>query len=688
MNNIDTRMILKDRFQESLLLLISTMFALGLFFTPSFVALLAFAIIFLLVAAMCLLVKDQITPTVQSTVLGWENILLMLTFEIAAFYNFYKTWKVSSKLATVAVNLHMSKNMLLMIIGVVGCVGAAYAFFLLSQKITRKFCEIVKTELNLQKDNQNFLHLKRNWYFPISAVAFFILEAYSLQYCLGIPVAFILSSIIAFQVKSIWKHVKNINGLLRTIAILNAVGICWRGCNIWIQSTRLKNIESIVHISDLQSIVWIIAIISIPFVYVTLAFFWNKLYDLARNTKILEDVKTREKVVYIFLLCATMLFITIVFRKTDAFYGTKLSFDIIYTSDSPMLVKNDAYLILANTENDLRQPLFAVFSAPFMGISYLVSRLFTDPMAVYALLLDYVQVTLLLISNFILCRMMGLSSSKRICFMISSCFCYTYLLFVLMMEQYIVAYFWLILLLYLICKKISSDRIAFWGAGGTLLTSLILAPIRKQELSEMNFKKWIVNVIDAGFEFMIVMLALCRFDVIFGVISKISWLVQFTGKKVSLVEKVFQYIAFIRNCFLAPQAGVDFTTMEHVSWQLVPATNISITGVVILLLVIVSAVINRKKKSSLLAIGWVGFSVVMLCLFGWGTAENGLILYALYFGWAFFVLLFQLVEVIEDKLQVKFLLPVVSLGSVVALAVVNLPAIKEMIDFAVTYFPL
>ena len=110
-------------------------------------------------------------------------------------------------------------------------------------------------------------------------------------------------------------------------------------------------------------------------------------------------------------------------------------------------------------------------------------------------------------------------------------------------------------------------------------------------------------------------------------------------------------------------------------------------GVIILLLVIVSAIVNREKRSSLLAAGWVAFSAVLLLGMGWGTSENGLILYALYFGWAFLVLLFQLVEKIAEKLNMQFLVPVFSIGCAATLAVINIPAIMEMVRFAITNYP-
>ena len=81
-------------------------------------------------------------------------------------------------------------------------------------------------------------------------------------------------------------------------------------------------------------------------------------------------------------------------------------------------------------------------------------------------------------------------------------------------------------------------------------------------------------------------------------------------------------------------------------------------------------------------------SVFMLLIFGWGTQENGLILYALYFGWAFFVLLFQLLEKIESKLNAPFLTPIVTIIAVSILLMVNIPGMMEMVHFAVQYYPV
>ena len=203
-----------------------------------------------------------------------------------------------------------------------------------------------------------------------------------------------------------------------------------------------------------------------------------------------------------------------------------------------------------------------------------------------------------------------------------------------------------------------------------------------------DFKAWVLDMVKYGAEFVALVLVFCRFDVIFSLMSKVTQLSGYTGKAITFADKIYQYTDFICNCFVAPNASMSTTAADRISWQLNTASGINFVGVLILALAVFSAIWNRNKKSSLLAAGWVGFSVILLLGLGWGTKENGLILYALYFGWAFLVLLFQLVEKIENKLNVRFLVPVFTACAVVTLLIINVPAIMEMVSFAITYYPV
>ena len=552
---------------------------------------------------------------------------------------------------------------------------------------SRKLAVVKKTEI--------VVNLKRNWYFPISAMAFFCLYFIpSLGYLIGLLIAFTASLIVSSQISSISVYIKNAHVGIKIVSLLTALGICWGGQTffdtIWSASSQVQALEARLPISiDIPAVIGALgAVAAVYFVYFYVLTFWKEMAKIISDNGIFDDVYTPERIVYGILIVASVALVVFSFAQSEAFYGTEYPYDIIYTSDSPTLVKSNAYLALNHPENDLRQPLFAVFAAPFVAIPYLFGKLLGTSASLQAMLIDIIQVIMLFAANFMLAKMMKLYPIKRVCFMLLTSCTYTHLLFILMMEQYIVAYFWLIFCIYLIIENQHPDRIALWGAGGTLLTSMVLLPFMSDKNPIRNFKEWFSDMVRYGLEFVAVMLVFCRFDVIFNLVSRLSFLSSFTGKKLTFADKLYQYISFIANCFVAPDAGVNTTAVNHISWQLNPVTGLNFVGAAILLLVIVSAILNREKRSSMLSAGWVAFSGVILLGVGWGTKENGLILYSLYFGWAFLVLLFQLVEKIEDKLNVQFLVPVFCIGCAVVLAVVNIPAIMELVNFAITYFPV
>ena len=675
-------------------LLLSTVAALCLFLSPSLTSLLMIAAIFAAVTVIALL--DQANPPVISSRLARLMIMLIATLIAFMGYDTFKTtWTPSSKVAALASAFHLTTPILLLIVGMVGCVVGFYAMYVLSCWIVTWGTQLLKERLPVQKKSEIVANLKRNWYFPISAMAFFCLNAtLTLGYFVGLLIAFMTSLVVASQIPSLFNFAKRNRKWLHVVAIMTALGICWGGQSSfyadWNVSSKAQALEAMLPIPiDIPGVVSVLgAVVAIFFVYICVLVFWKEMTKIISDNGIFDNVNIPERIVYSILIVASVALVVFSFAQTEAFYGTEYAYDIIYTSDSPSLVKGNVYLALTHPENDLRQPLFAVFAAPFAGIPYLFGKLFGASASVQAMLVNMVQVIMLFAANFMLAKMMKLTPIKRVCFMLLTSCTYTHLLFTLMMEQYIVAYFWLIFCIYLISENQRPDRIALWGAGGTLLTSMVLLPFMSDKNLIRNFREWFADMVKFGLEFVAVMLVFCRFDVIFNLASRISFLGGFTGKNLTLADKLYQYISFISSCFIAPEAGVNTTAVDHISWQLNPVSSINFMGIAILLLVVVSAILNRNKKSSLLSAGWAAFSVVMLLGLGWGTKENGLILYALYFGWAFLVLLFQLVEKIENKLNVKFLVPVFSIGCAVVLAVVNIPAIMEMVNFAITYFPL
>ena len=84
---------------------------------------------------------------------------------------------------------------------------------------------------------------------------------------------------------------------------------------------------------------------------------------------------------------------------------------------------------------------------------------------------------------------------------------------------------------------------------------------------------------------------------------------------------------------------------------------------------------------------WLLYSFIILCVFGWGTAENGLILYSLYFSWAAFILIFSLALKAEDLSGVRLVVPAFVVSAASLMLYANLPAMYELVGFAVKYYP-
>lgn len=378
--------------------------------------------------------------------------------------------------------------------------------------------------------------------------------------------------------------------------------------------------------------------------------------------------------------------VTLVFLRTNAFYGAGTG-DVIYSADSRSIVFGNAYMTLLHKENDLRQPLFAAFSAPIMGSAYLIAAFFHGSQLVWALLISYIQALLLFASFYLFARMMHLTPGRRACFLLLACCSYPYLLYSLMMEQYVIAVFWLSLSVYLISEKRESCPIPLYAAMGTLLTSGAWLLASSNESPVREFGKWLRSMILRGVGFVLLLLGLDRFDIIGGILAQVKLMTVYGGIHLTWADKLRQFLAFLRNCFLAPEGYARLNSYGTPSWWPDPVTAVDFVGVAIVALLVVSRIVNRDKRSTRLAFGWFLFSLVLLVGAGWGARENCLILYSLYFGWAILMLLFQLVEWVADRFHSRLLVPLATAAGVCAFLAVNLPELGRMIAFAIENYP-
>jgi len=272
------------------------------------------------------------------------------------------------------------------------------------------YCSYLFKNTDCEKFKSN---LSDNWYLPITAAAYFCLNVrWRPGWIISLILALCFITFIAGTTTSIYKNIKGDNRFVLTCSFFSSFGVCIENgvafYEYWHRPVVIIVLERVIH-SDFD-IVKILAmlgsIISIVFVFIFVHYVLSSVYKLIYNVGVIESLSTSEKITYV-LIGVVLLGITVVaFSVSEAFYGTNINYDIIYTSDSPNLVKGKVFVHLMHPENDLRQPLFALFAAPFSGISYLVGRLIHAPAFLSAILVNLCQIVLLMISSLILASML------------------------------------------------------------------------------------------------------------------------------------------------------------------------------------------------------------------------------------------------------------------------------------------
>lgn len=423
------------------------------------------------------------------------------------------------------------------------------------------------------------------------------------------------------------------------------------------------------------------------FLYVLIARVYAMLGGVCRS--LFRGTCRKERAVLAVFVLALAVYSAMAFSHSQAFYGTEHHYDVLYTADSPYLVIGNTWLNLTFQENDLRQPLFAVFSAPFMGWAYVLTQFFPGRAWLRAWLMDLPQLVLLVGGYYMLARLLCPDNGRgRLAVTASLCVMYASLLFAVMMEQYILSVFWLLLCVYMAAERLPGRGAALMGAAGSLLTSAALLPALWERdvpgSGRRALRQSLAAVLLGGF----LVLLFRRLDVLVNLADGMEHISSFTGGSLTLAQRAMQYVSFVLGCFVPPAAGVDLVTAGHPSWQLLPVESLSVPGLILLGLCALGAAAGRRERPVRISAWWCVFSLLLLLGLGWGTAENGLILYGLYFGWAFYVLLRRFMAWALERLGAKGGQTAADSLLAAALLALNIPGLGELLRFAAAYYPL
>ena len=455
-------------------------------------------------------------------------------------------------------------------------------------------------------------------------------------------------------------------------------------------STRIYKFQDLlVNRTNIESIRFVfytfVAIAIFPTILFCIYWFIEKLLP-----NIVKEIKTINKLekrfLIIVLIVASILSIG-TSLVTSAFqvptHDNQMQYyDIIYTSDNGYISNFDSWANFENGENDIRQPLFALFALPISIPCHIASELlfFVPSSFAYLTLMSIVQYLLLAITTILISRMIKIrEQDKKYLFLLFS-LSFPYVLFGLVLEQYTVSLFYVIATMYYYFKNREKVNYLYLGAVGTLVTSGILFPaITKFK----DFKNWFKKAMYLLATFIVLLILSGQFAQIFTLPEKLKTINEYIGVKLSFSDKFVQFTHFVKSLFLSPNGKIGPNVFGFDSYQLTAVKTISIIGIIVLVMTIVSFILNRKDKMALISFCWVIFSFIILVLVGWGSVENSQILYSLYFSWAYYILYFLLLSKIKNRKVFKVLI-------ILSIIIMFIPIIVEMsniIKFGIRYYP-
>ena len=527
--------------------------------------------------------------------------------------------------------------------------------------------------------------------------------------------SFIIAEIMTFKFNFLQKTFSNIGKIRLIVSTILSIFIT---VNLYINILTYSNIKN-----------WkVFLIISIPAIITFLYWFYTKLaYYLKKY------IKTMDKVEKVYLTTASIILalavisiynLTTIFSETklkreyynyEITYGeelrnnpallskiindiyTQMNYDVLYSSDTQILLKMDVYNLITAKENDVRQPLFGVFSIPFSIVPKAISMIFPKAQGIYPILLILTQGILAFISFTLLARLMKLKGIAKSLFLLIITVTYSSLLFLLNLEQYIFSVFYLIVFIYMAVNKNKDKDMAYIMGTGSMLTTGILFPLLGEN---KDIKKSIKNIFITFLKCMAILIISAKIILVLplGIKDQLGTITRYsTGEE---NNRIFMYTNFLKNIFVFSDFEVDETEFANKTIlfnneynrlvaqrpQIKSAdTNyISAIGIVVLCLAILGFILNRKDKFIQICFAWGIFSFILLAIMGWGAPENGFILYTFYFGWAFICLVYKAIEkILRNVPKIRNTLYILL---IISMIIINFYGIYQIIQFGMKYY--
>lgn len=329
----------------------------------------------------------------------------------------------------------------------------------------------------------------------------------------------------------------------------------------------------------------------------------------------------------------------------------------ISVSDSALLINGDTFCNNTSSANDVRQPLFAIFSAPFAMFSHIMASTLwlTLPGVfeykyIYAVAIAFWQIGAFAVVGLLIRRIVASFTDESFSWAVAFLYSVTWstVIFALTVEQYAFSLLALIIFIaysVLIHQKQSDEvqqenslnfSLIAMAAIGTITTSLIPV-VYFTAATAKKFKSFInqtIEIIAVGLGSVIVF---SKFGLLFNLNQRVEALSAYAdmdSSQLGPVSKIQQYLHFVYSTFFSPAVFYKHGVVLEVLPQDIPVT-VYIGSILISAACALGFILFFKNRFVQCSALWILFGFFLMGVMGWGSRENGMALYASYFAWAY-----------------------------------------------------
>jgi len=155
---------------------------------------------------------------------------------------------------------------------------------------------------------------------------------------------------------------------------------------------------------------------------------------------------------------------------------------------------------------------------------------------------------------------------------------------------------------------------------------------------------------------------------------------------ISVFEKFKHFSVFSKSTMFV--SGPIFINLDSSRPHAIQenVTSVSIIGVIILCLVIIGFVLNYKRRLAIFAFLWVLTSYIGIGIVGWTVKQNEVVLWELYFSWAYITLIYMAIDKLFHKHKREKMVILLLLAAVCM--VVNGKAVIDILRFGIEFYPV